>query len=99
MSKPPIFLVIRFSGRQTTAHVSDSISEMMELHYPGSAWICIRREVFERLEHFRETVSGCKNVGNFPVLIGDHGKRDRMLCSPIVLYDYPQIAPESAGDF
>ena len=22
-----------------------------------------------------------------------------MLCSPIVLYDYPQIAPESAGDF
>jgi hydrogenase maturation protease len=22
-----------------------------------------------------------------------------MLCSPIVLYDYPQIAPESASDF
>lgn len=22
-----------------------------------------------------------------------------MLCSPIILYDYPQIAPESAGDF
>ena len=22
-----------------------------------------------------------------------------MLCSPILLYDYPQIAPESAGDF
>jgi hypothetical protein len=22
-----------------------------------------------------------------------------MLCSPILLYDYPQVAPESAGDF
>jgi hypothetical protein len=22
-----------------------------------------------------------------------------LLCSPIVLYDYPQVAPESAGDF
>ncbi len=22
-----------------------------------------------------------------------------MLSSPIILYDYPQIAPESAGDF
>jgi len=21
-----------------------------------------------------------------------------MLCSPIILYDYPQVAPESAGD-
>jgi hydrogenase maturation protease len=22
-----------------------------------------------------------------------------MLCSPIILYDYPQVAPESVGDF
>jgi hypothetical protein len=49
--------------------------------------------------HLRDAVSRCKNVGNFPVLIGEEGERDMMLCSPIVLYDYPQIAPESAGDF
>lgn len=47
----------------------------------------------------REWVSKCSNVGNFPVLVGKEGERDMMLCSPIVLYDYPQIAPESAGDF
>lgn len=47
----------------------------------------------------RDLVASCKNVGNFPVLIGAEGERDMMLCSPIVLYDYPQIAPESAGDF
>ena len=43
--------------------------------------------------------AACRNVGNFPVLVGAAPDRDMMLCSPIVLYDYPQIAPESASDF
>jgi hypothetical protein len=47
----------------------------------------------------RDAVSECKNIGNFPVLVGAEDERDMMLCSPIVLYDYPRIAPESAGDF
>ncbi len=47
----------------------------------------------------REQTSGCRNIGNFPVLVGAAGQRDMVLCSPIVLYDYPQVAPESAGDF
>jgi hypothetical protein len=47
------------------------------------------------LERF---VSDCRNIGNWPVLVGDEGHRDAMLASPIILYDYPQIAPESAGD-
>ena len=41
---------------------------------------------------------GCRNVGAWPVLAGDEGQRDTMLSSPIILYDYPQIAAESAGD-
>jgi hydrogenase maturation protease len=32
------------------------------------------------------------------VLIGTGGERDCVLSSPIILYDYPQVAPESAGD-
>ena len=40
----------------------------------------------------------CHNVGTFPVLVGDEGQFDTLLSSPIILYDYPQIAPESAGD-
>ncbi len=43
--------------------------------------------------------AGCRNIGAWPVLVGDEGDRDAMLASPIILYDYPQIAPESAGDF
>jgi hypothetical protein len=39
----------------------------------------------------------CNNVGTWPVLVGEEGDRDMMLSSPIILYDYPQIAPESPG--
>jgi hypothetical protein len=50
-------------------------------------------------ENLKGEANACVNVGNFPVLVGTEGERDTMLCSPIVLYDYPQIACESAGDF
>ena len=46
----------------------------------------------------QELAARCQNVGVWPVLVGDQGQRDTMLASPIILYDYPQIAPESAGD-
>jgi hypothetical protein len=42
--------------------------------------------------------AGCQNVGTWPVLVGEEGQRDTLPSSPIILYDYPQIAPESAGD-
>ncbi len=40
----------------------------------------------------------CRNVGTWPVMVGDENARNAMLSSPIILYDYPQIAPESNGD-
>jgi hydrogenase maturation protease len=40
----------------------------------------------------------CQNVKTWPVLVGDDGQRDTLLSSPIILYDYPQVAPESRGD-
>jgi hypothetical protein len=46
-----------------------------------------------------DAVKSCQNSGAFPVLVGEEGLRSMMLSSPIILYDYPQIAPESAGDF
>lgn len=45
-----------------------------------------------------ELAASCKNVGTWPVLVGEEGQCDTMLSSPIILYDYPKIAPESAGD-
>jgi len=46
----------------------------------------------------RDKTADCRNVGVFPVLVGGDGERDTMMASPIILYDYPQIAPESAGE-
>lgn len=39
----------------------------------------------------------CRNVHTYPVLAGADGGRDVVLSSPIILYDHPQIAPESPG--
>jgi hypothetical protein len=49
---------------------------------------------------YAEMAASCKNIGAWPVLLGDEkkGERDTVLSSPIILYDYPQIAPESPGD-
>jgi hypothetical protein len=49
-------------------------------------------------EEFREAAQGCENIKMWPVLVGEEGERNMMLSAPIILYDYPQIAPESPGD-
>ena len=49
-------------------------------------------------ERFREAAARCGNSGAWPVLAGDPALQDTILCSPIILYDYPEIAPESPGD-
>jgi hypothetical protein len=46
----------------------------------------------------RAEVDLCKNTGTWPVLVGERGDRGTMLAAPIILGDYPEIAPESPGD-
>jgi hypothetical protein len=42
--------------------------------------------------------AACRNVGNWPVLIGDPGSDRLMLGAPIILPDYPTVTPERPGD-
>jgi len=49
-------------------------------------------------EWAKPAASACQNLHTWPVLIGEEGRRDAMLSSPIILYDHPTIAPESPGD-
>ena len=49
-------------------------------------------------EELREAAEGCENLKTWPVLVGEEGEKNMLLSSPIILYDYPQIAPESPGD-
>src|SRR5262249_45077554 len=49
-------------------------------------------------EPWREAAAACRNVGTWPVLVGEEGQKNTLLSSPIILYDYPQVAPESPGN-
>jgi hypothetical protein len=49
-------------------------------------------------ESWRDEAAACRNIGTWPVLVGETGARDTLLSSPIILYDYPQVAAESPGD-
>jgi hypothetical protein len=52
-------------------------------------------------DDYAEASATCSNIGTWPVLVGekDKGQTGTMLSSPIILYDYPEIAPESPGEF
>lgn len=47
---------------------------------------------------YQNAVQACRNIKTWPVLAGEPGERQIVLSSPIILYDYPQVAPESPGD-
>jgi hypothetical protein len=47
-------------------------------------------------EAFRTPVGACKNLHVYPVLVEKNNKT--VLASPMVLYDYPEINPNSRGD-
>ena len=64
------------------------------LHVSGGAFVSL----MDPPDQFRAAVAECRNVGTWPVLVGDEGQRDLLLSSPIILYDYPEVAPESPGD-
>jgi hypothetical protein len=49
--------------------------------------------------HAREAVAACRSERLWPVLVGRPGSRGTVLAAPIILYDHPQLAPESPGDF
>lgn len=42
--------------------------------------------------------AACEQLRVYPVLVGDPERADTVLVSPIILYDYPEIAPESPGE-
>jgi hypothetical protein len=66
------------------------------LHAPGGKFMSLLEPDPQYVDLARE----CRNIGTWPVLVGEKekGERDTMLSSPIILYDYPQIAAESPGD-
>ena len=91
---------IALDGVPVTARAFDRLAERVRdaaaaLPHPPSFF---EATTALALEAFREAAAACSNIGTYPVLVGDEGQRDCMLSSPIILYDYPQIAAESPGN-
>lgn len=87
-----------FSGDRSDRHaalLSSLLSAHLILTAPTGEFVSL----LDPPEPLSKEAGACVNVGNFPVLVGNQGERDMLLCSAILLYDYPQVAPESAGDF
>jgi hypothetical protein len=78
-----------------SAQRSAFISAHLLLHVESGEFVSL----LDPEETLKPAVSQCTQQGVFPVLAGDVGSRNLMLCSPIILYDYPQVAPESTGNF
>lgn len=77
--------------RPPTLHSFVSTHTILQVHH--GAFISL----LETPEPLKALGEGCQNLRTWPVLVGEEGERDTMLSSPIILYDYPQIAPESPG--
>ncbi|RAQ96418.1 hypothetical protein [Thermogemmatispora tikiterensis] len=77
--------------RAQEALLSACVSTHTILQVEGGAFVSL----IEPPEELRQVAASCCNSGTWPVLVGEPGERDSLLSSPIILYDYPQIAPES----
>jgi hypothetical protein len=81
------------TGRQDTVH-SSLLGAHLMLRTHGSPFVSL----IDPPAWAEPAAAACRNTRVFPVLAGEPGQRDLVLASPIILYDYPQVAPESPQD-
>jgi hypothetical protein len=81
-------------GRRAEAQMRAFASTHMILGVHDGAFISL----MDPPEALKDAAAACKNAGTWPVLVGEEGTTGTVLSSPIILYDYPQVAPESPGD-
>jgi hypothetical protein len=82
------------TARRDDALLRSFISTHTILTTTGGAFVSLT----DPAEQFATAAAKCQNIGAWPVLVGENNDRDMLLSSPIILYDYPQLAPESPGD-
>lgn len=64
------------------------------IHVPGGTFLSLT----EPPEWAAPHAAACANTGTWPVLAGPDECTELMLSSPVILYDHPRIAAESAGE-
>lgn len=95
---------VRATVRNTSPIEARAPREEAEDHAMGAAHVVLRTDAGEWISaidpppELTTLASTCVQGGLFPVLLGPKGASHTMLAAPIILYDHPEIAPESAGD-
>lgn len=87
-----------FTGTEDTTRDEASMEALVSAHAIVQA---VRGEfvsLTDPPDHLRSEAAKCTNAGVWPVLAGDNTDRDCMFVSPIILSDYPRVAPESPGN-
>jgi len=64
------------------------------IHVPGGRFLSLTAPP----EWAQPHAAACVNTGTWPVLAGPEECRELLLSSPVILYDHPRIAAESAGE-
>ena len=82
-------------ARRDEALPQSLVSAHVLLGIAGGEFISL----LEPPDRFAADAKACINTGVFPVLAGEQPDPSILLLSPIIMYDYPQTSPESAGDF
>lgn len=80
------------SRDEALMHSFVSTHTILDVH--GGAFVSL----LDPPDDLKTVASECVNTGTYPVLVGEEGERCCILSSPIILYDYPQIASQSTGD-
>jgi hydrogenase maturation protease len=80
-------------------HRDDALRRsMLSVHVVLTAHDGAFVSLLDPADSFREPAAQCHQDGLYPVLAEEEGDRRCVLASPIILYDHPQVAPESPGD-
>jgi hydrogenase maturation protease len=88
-----------FSGAAACSHEQAMLSSFLSTHKILRCKDGQFISLTDPPDELRDAAAGCKNVGTWPVLASEQTENsDVLLSSPIILYDYAEIAPESAGD-
>jgi hypothetical protein len=64
------------------------------IHVPGGRFLSLTDPPEWAAPH----AASCVNTASWPVLAGPEECQELVLSSPVILYDHPRIAPESAGE-
>jgi hypothetical protein len=97
-------LTVRVSNRTPLANAAELSRDAASLHALVSTHTILTVSGGEFVSmidppaELKDAVAGCQNIGCWPVLVSETQSRDTMLASPIILYDYPEVAAESPGD-